>query len=412
MSKPIIVVGGGISGLICARTLHRNGHSVLILEADERLGGRHKTDSQDGFRFDRELSVLYTAFSETAKDIDLDALDLRSFDAGVLVRYQNKLRRVVRDDFIEMAFSRFFSWSDKLKAASWSSELRDRSLKDISEMPECDAEAYLRRYGFSDDFLEKFARPFFGNLFWDRALSASCRKLAFVWKMLNEGEAAIPSHGIEQLPKQIAADVPADRIRCGSKVMEIGGQDGRNPSVKLGNGETLEAEAVAIATDAREAARLLGSPAPTAARSSTCLYFQCETKPIYGGLVVLNGDGAGLVSSIVPVSNVSSSCSPSGKHLVAVLVLGEDSMTGERLAREVQYELADWFAGRQSLNWKFLRSYTALRYAGSKSPSHERSSEGNVFVCKDFSELTDIEGSVRSGRDCAMRVEQGISVGR
>ncbi len=36
----IAVVGGGISGLSCARELHLRGHDPVVFEADDRLGGR------------------------------------------------------------------------------------------------------------------------------------------------------------------------------------------------------------------------------------------------------------------------------------------------------------------------------------------------------------------------------------
>jgi oxygen-dependent protoporphyrinogen oxidase len=49
---PVIVIGGGISGLACAYQLQRNGIPVRLLEAGTRPGGMIATEERDGFRFD------------------------------------------------------------------------------------------------------------------------------------------------------------------------------------------------------------------------------------------------------------------------------------------------------------------------------------------------------------------------
>jgi len=47
-----LVIGGGISGLVCAYQLHRLGVEVTLLEESARLGGVIATHKQDGFQFE------------------------------------------------------------------------------------------------------------------------------------------------------------------------------------------------------------------------------------------------------------------------------------------------------------------------------------------------------------------------
>lgn len=49
---PVLVIGGGISGLACAYQLQQNGIPVRLLEAGSRPGGVIATEQRDGFRFD------------------------------------------------------------------------------------------------------------------------------------------------------------------------------------------------------------------------------------------------------------------------------------------------------------------------------------------------------------------------
>lgn len=49
---PVVVVGGGISGLVCAYHLQQAGIPVRLLEAESRPGGMIATEEVDGFRFE------------------------------------------------------------------------------------------------------------------------------------------------------------------------------------------------------------------------------------------------------------------------------------------------------------------------------------------------------------------------
>ena len=73
----IYIIGAGISGLVAAIELEKNGFSPIILEGSESLGGRVKTDEIDGYRLDRGFQVLLTAYPEAKHYLDYQALNLK-----------------------------------------------------------------------------------------------------------------------------------------------------------------------------------------------------------------------------------------------------------------------------------------------------------------------------------------------
>src|SRR5690242_19588660 len=82
----VVVVGAGLAGLRCAAILADAGHEVRVWEAADEVGGRIRTDVVDGFRCDRGFQVLNPAYPELDSCVDVAALRLQPFGAGVGVR--------------------------------------------------------------------------------------------------------------------------------------------------------------------------------------------------------------------------------------------------------------------------------------------------------------------------------------
>ena len=57
--KTVIVIGAGISGLAAAKKLKENGFTVIVLEAQEKIGGRLRTDRSLGIAFDEGASWIH-----------------------------------------------------------------------------------------------------------------------------------------------------------------------------------------------------------------------------------------------------------------------------------------------------------------------------------------------------------------
>ncbi len=406
----VIVVGAGLAGLACALRLHEAGTAVRVLEASVGVGGRVRTDVVGGFRLDRGFQVLLTAYPETRRVLDYAALDLRTFLPGALVRRAGRFHELSDpwrrpDRAWRSLTSGVGTLLDRLLMARFRGRVRRGPLEDLFRRPETSAMERLHAEGFSAGMIETFFRPFFGGILLDRSLSASSRMLEFVFRMMAEGDVALPAAGMGAIPEQMAGRLPEGAVRLGARVAGVTPREAR-----LESGETVAAEAVVVATEGPEAARLLGL-APPGSRPVTCLYFAAEKPPVEEPILVLDGDGAGPVNNLCFPSQVSRSYAPAGATLVSASVVGGAGSDADEDALEiaVRAQMEAWF-GPQVRGWRHLHTHHIRHAQPEQSPGAlepvERPVrlESGLYVCGDHRDTASLHGAMLSGRRAAEAV--------
>lgn len=93
--KSVIIIGAGISGLAAAKTLHERGFQVTLLEAQDKVGGRLRSNRSLGIAFDEGASWIHgikknpiTDLAQKAGMNTFETLDesRKSYDLGGKLR--------------------------------------------------------------------------------------------------------------------------------------------------------------------------------------------------------------------------------------------------------------------------------------------------------------------------------------
>jgi len=396
-SVDTLIIGAGLAGLSAAVRLHEAGREILILEGSDGVGGRVRTDEVDGFLLDRGFQVYLDAYPEAGAFLDLKALDLRPFEPGALVWKRGK-RRKVMDVFrrpgalFSSALQPIGTPLDKLLVAKLRSRLLHKSQEAIWSAPQQTTADYLRDFGFSERMIDEFFRGFYGGIFLEEHLVTSSRMFEFTFGLFARGSATLPAAGMQAIPNQLAARLPAGSIRLNSPVMSL---DGTTAAVAGGK---ISACNVIVATDGTAASRLVPDPV-TAPRwnCSACLYFSAPEPPFTEPLIMLKGDRDGIINSLCVPSNLSSHLAPAGKSLISVSVIGDQSRN-ENLIEEVVAELGAWF-GQITKDWTLLKSYSIAKALPVAPPGHLLNDPGTgpVYFSGDYTRSASIEGAITSG---------------
>jgi phytoene dehydrogenase-like protein len=400
----VIIIGAGIAGLTCAKYLKDRGIQTLILEASDGVGGRVKTDLHEGFLLDRGFQILLTAYPEAQRLLNYQALDLQAFKSGAIIRdIQNNDFSIMANPFKEPSkiwsslTSNVGTLADKMRVLRLILETGNVQ-EEVFENKGIPTIEYLRNYGFSDNMIQQFFRPFFGGVFLENELSTSANFFKYIFGKFYEGDAVIPAKGIEQIAKQIEKMLYIGTVKLNTKVVRIDGN-----RVYLDNGDRLFGEKIILATDGFQADKLLGKIAERKFNATTCTYFSANHSPLKEQMLVLNPNRSSMVHNLCVPSDIAPDYAPDGKSLISVSTQGFNLYDEHELAKNIKRELTTWY-GNQVQDWQYLKTYHIPQALPNFDQSHidnQLKISDILYQCGDATAYPSLNAAMATGRKVA-----------
>ncbi len=402
----VVIVGAGLTGLVCARVLKEAGVDFLVLDQAEQVGGRVRSDKVNGFILDRGFQIFLDAYPEARRWLDYDALDLQAFYPGAQLQTRqgpvligDPLRQP--QDALSTALAKVGNMGDKLRVLALRQALTQQPLEKLGQIPENTTLQALRQWGFSESFIQQFWQPFLGGVFLESELQTSSSFFFFVMKMFSSGRACVPVQGMQEIPLQLASWLPPEHLRLNTAVMAV-----ESGQVRLASSDILKARAIVLAVAEPQARQLVALP-PRRFQSSRTLYFACEQAPVERGVLVLNSQGKGPVNHLAVMSLVSSAYAPTGQHLLSLTVLAPyTGLPQAELLQQIEIQMQGWFGHWQA---ELLRDDQIPYSLPNQSQpglteSQTRRLAPGLYLGGDYTENASINGAMKAGRLLAEQV--------
>lgn len=392
------IVGAGLAGLAAAKEVTAAGHEAIVYEASDGPGGRVRTDTVDGYRLDRGFQIMLTAYPECQELLDYDRLDLQTFLPGASVRIGDAFHRI-GDPLREpkqlgaTLTAPIGSPIDKLRILAYRLKVSRGDLDSIWEGVGTTAAHRFEKLGFSDRMVERFLQPLFAGITLDADLQGSSQVVDFVFRMLSAGDAAVPAQGMGAISDQLAASLPDSSIHFGAKV-----ERATRSTIAISGGNDIDVDAVILATDATESARLANTEDP-GWNGVTTLWLASPIAPIDQPVLALNGTGTGPINSMAPMSHVSSDYAPKGSHLFAVSAPTVDAGAPAAMRKQ----LVDWF-GPVANTYEEIRVDRIEKAQPKQLPGHDARAAveaDGLFLAGDHRRDASLNGALASGRAAA-----------
>ena len=412
----VVVVGGGLAGLVAARHLAEAGAEVELLEERDRVGGRVRTRTVDGFTLDRGFQVLFTAYPAARRELDYDDLDLRSFAPGATIARPNH-RSTLADPFgdpsatLPTLLNRDVRTADKLRLFRLQRELKRNADEFLDR--ETTVREYLEAYGFSKAFVERFAEPFYGGITLDRSLGTSSGVFEYTFRMLSTGETVVPAKGMGAIPEQLRnrAEDAGAKIETGTTVTGLE-TDGETVTVETDGGDRSP-DYVVVATDPKTAGELTGVEAPTGSKACVTIHFSLPEHQALDtdSRIILNAKND-RPNTVAPMSAAAPEYAPEGKQLLSATFLGKRNETDRELTKVVTEAMDSWYPENHFGELQIV-GIDRIEFAQFPQPPGFRETlpaidepEGPVVLAGDYTRWSSIQGALESGKRAADAIQR------
>lgn len=268
MSKHVVIVGGGLSGLAAGVALAPQGIRVTILEQKPALGGRAYSfkDHVTGDTIDNGQHVLIAGYDRTMHFLEtIGTRSLLRIQRAPSLFFHHRQRgfQEFRLPLLPSPFNlligilqcRLFSLPDRFRLLRAGLSIRSLSAADEREIASQTIMQWLRDVGQSDECIRSFWEPVAVSMMNERIEKASARvfvralRKAFLGRS-GDAALALPTVGLSQLYVDGAKHfitLYGGEISCNADVVGVSVDASLSTGVKLKSGDGVQADAIILA---------------------------------------------------------------------------------------------------------------------------------------------------------------------
>ena len=443
--KRVVIVGGGFAGLSAAYTLMKRGITPLLLEAEDRAGGRGKGEKVDGFSLDMGAFVFTSTYDtafrlcgELGLPLVPSTMKFGHYRKGRWVtttpdqslwNFIRHVRTAITMGFLSPAGMRsgYKVMREIHRQAPYMSFAGDSPLAEIDDDESFGD--YLERLRVPEDLQVSLRAPL-DMILGDPMPAGQALMRAYIGEtMLHSGRVYMPERGIGSLSEALS-DACSDAIRVSTPVRRIVVADGTVTGVVV-DGETIEADAVICAVPGTKVPDLIPELPDETRRALSAVSYSTGCRVVIGldhpplppgwhGALYPEDDDTPLLlnrTAFLPA------CAPPGKSILDLLIgrdrarelipLNDEEIKRELLgaARRKAPPGSALPADDEGLFYRVYRWEEALCMgepgmlaAMADVPRQIAGSIDNLVLAGDYMRVPSVNGALSSGENAAIEV--------